>query len=192
MSNELSIRRIHRWVGSLIGVFFLFIAFSGLGLQFEILADDGSAPALGVAPKYARDASGNVLSIAASNAQIHEWMANSLRAAHELAPGQPVIGVQLRLVGKDPVGEVVVASPGPRQLFINARTGQTAAKPTFIRKIHFILLRLHRGELIGPAGTAISIMCGVALLVLAGTGLWVYICILGRRLRAGKRGLFWS
>jgi uncharacterized iron-regulated membrane protein len=191
MSSALALRRMHRWAGSLLGVFFVAIAVSGLGLQLEILSDDGSAPALGVAPKYARDGNGKVRPIPVSNEQIHEWIASSLRAAHEITPGMPVIGVQLRLVGDDPIGEVVVASPGPRQLFINARTGTVAEKPTFIRRVHFILLRLHRGEMIGPAGTAISIVCGLALLVLAATGLWMYLDMFGRRLRAGKRGLFW-
>lgn len=192
MSSGLALRRLHRWVGSLLGLFFLVIALSGLALQAEIMADDGSAPALGVAPKFARGDDGKVRHIALSNAQIQELAARSLAAAHAKAPGMPVIGVQLRLVGNEPIGEVVVATPGPKQLFINAHTGETAAKPTFIRRIHFFLLRLHRGEIIGPLGTVASIVCGVALAILAVSGLCMYLDMFRRRVRAGKTTLFWS
>lgn len=190
--SPLALRRLHRWVGSLLGLFFLVIALSGLALQAEIMADDGSAPALGVAPKFARDAEGQVRHMPLSNEEIQALMAKILATAHAQAPGLPVIGVQLRLVGDEPIGEVVVATPGPKQLFINARTGATAAKPTFIRRIHFFLLRLHRGEIIGPLGTAISIVCGVGLTVLAVSGFWVYLDLFRKRVRAGQSALFWS
>lgn len=57
--------------------------------------------------------------------------------------------------------------------------------------LHLFLLQLHRGDLFGPVGTWISILCGVALVILSVTGLWVYIDLLRRRLKGDRRGLFW-
>jgi hypothetical protein len=57
--------------------------------------------------------------------------------------------------------------------------------------LHLFLLQLHRGDLFGPVGTWVSILCGVALVVLSVTGLWVYVDLLRRRLKGDRRGLFW-
>jgi hypothetical protein len=44
--------------------------------------------------------------------------------------------------------------------------------------------KLHSGEIAGPAGTAIGIASGVALLFFAGSGFWMYLSMLLRRRRA--------
>lgn len=52
---------------------------------------------------------------------------------------------------------------------------------------------LHSGEEFGPAGTAISVLSGVALLFFAGSGLWLYVRMWRERARRGaKDRWFWK
>lgn len=54
------------------------------------------------------------------------------------------------------------------------------------------LLRLHTGEVFGDGGVVLGLLWGLALVALTVTGAVMYIQMLGRRRRAGHRGLFWS
>ena len=55
------------------------------------------------------------------------------------------------------------------------------------------LHHLHSGEEFGPAGTAISILSGFALLFFAFSGLWMYVRMWShRRDKAHKPGWFWK
>lgn len=52
---------------------------------------------------------------------------------------------------------------------------------------------LHSGDEFGPAGIALSVMSGLALLFFSGSGLWVYVKMwTNRRARAQGIGLFWK
>ena len=49
---------------------------------------------------------------------------------------------------------------------------------------------LHSGEEFGPAGTALSILSGLALTFFAFSGLWMYICMWSHR-RSNNRKPYW-
>lgn len=59
------------------------------------------------------------------------------------------------------------------------------------RSLHEWLIRIHRGDRMGRTGMWISSICGLALLVFAITGMWVYLQMFVRRWRMRRRSLFW-
>lgn len=194
LTSVLGSRRYHRWMATVAAVLLAIVALTGIAIQFEILIDDGSAPALGVAPEFPQDETGDIAYLSLTDDEIAALMATALQAAHRQAPGANIVSAQLRLVRPEPIAEIVVAAddnPMPRQLFFLARTGDIAAQPTLIRRIHFYLLGAHRGTLIGPAGTALGIATGIALLILAITGLAIYYHLWRARTQSGRPGVFW-
>ena len=55
------------------------------------------------------------------------------------------------------------------------------------------LHHLHSGEEFGPAGTALSILSGIALMFFSLSGLWLYVQMWrNRKERALKPGWFWK
>ncbi len=60
------------------------------------------------------------------------------------------------------------------------------------RDLHLLLLRLHRGDIIGKTGNAVSLVSGVALVVLCVTGAVLYGKMLLQRIQRGHRTIFWK
>jgi uncharacterized iron-regulated membrane protein len=58
---------------------------------------------------------------------------------------------------------------------------------TGIRSMVGLFHHLHSGETFGPAGTAISILSGLALLFFSVSGLWMYLRMWRERARRGAR-----
>jgi len=59
-------------------------------------------------------------------------------------------------------------------------------------EIHQLAFDIHTGQLFHLPGEAMTLLCGLALLFLAGSGIWLLARMYLQRLRAGKRGVFWS
>ena len=122
-------RKYHRWLSVLFGVFLLFIATTGVMSQFAALVADSepkpAAPAGFVCP------------------------------------------------------ESMTCRPNP----------DPAGAAPWVSWLH----HLHSGEEFGPAGTAISILSGFALLFFALSGLWMYLRMWAeRRVRNLRPGWFWK
>jgi hypothetical protein len=183
-------RKYHRWIGTLAAVFLIFIAASGVALQIEMARDHGGgSPA---APPRMPAAGGGALSAEEIRRRIDAVLPQLLDNARRQAPDAPVIGVQLNIgAGGGLPDQVVVAAQGPRQLFFDAATGEPATQAQHSRDLHLLLLRLHNGAFFGGAGIWLSILCGLCLLLLGITGLAVYVDMLLRRVRTGKRSAFW-
>lgn len=66
-------------------------------------------------------------------------------------------------------------------------------KPGDPRALVSTLHHLHSGETFGPAGTAISILSGLALVFFSLSGLWLYVQMWRNRRERGMRtGWFWK
>lgn len=51
------------------------------------------------------------------------------------------------------------------------------------RRWGHLLKQIHSGKAFGPLGIAVNLLCGVALLFFAGSGLWMYLSMAVRRWR---------
>jgi hypothetical protein len=58
--------------------------------------------------------------------------------------------------------------------------------------LHRVIIGLHKGDLLGETGEWIGVICGLALFLLCLSGVIMYFELWRRRLRNGKRALFWS
>lgn len=59
-------------------------------------------------------------------------------------------------------------------------------------KAHKFMMSLHTGDFMGPWGKYVAILCGLALVILSASGLWMYLQMFLRRFQQGRKGLFWS
>ena len=125
-------RKWHRWLSVLFGVFLLFIATTGVMSQFADLKAESEAPAA--------------------------------------APAVPA-------------GFVC-----PDTMTCRAKPPKDGAR-AWVGYLH----HLHSGEEFGPAGIAISILSGLALMFFSFSGLWLYVQMWRtRKDRALKPGWFWK
>lgn len=90
------------------------------------------------------------------------------------------------------MGEVTFATPEPQLLAFDATTGAASPPPPGLGQLHATLLRIHRGDLIGPTGVWLSIASGLALIGLAVTGLIVYLRMFLARTQINRRAFFWK
>jgi uncharacterized iron-regulated membrane protein len=132
---RISMRKWHRWLSVVFGVFLLWIAATGVLSQVGSLVNNGG---------FERERRPDAAAAAPAGFVCPETM-------------------------------VCRPKPGPRKWDVG------------------LLHHLHSGESFGPAGTAISLLSGAALLFFAVSGLWVYVAMWRHRARRGAaRRWFWD
>jgi uncharacterized iron-regulated membrane protein len=151
-------RKFHRWVGLLAALFLAIIAGTGVFLQAERLWESyhpAAAPQAEPLPA----------------AEMSALFENTVAAARRAAPGVELSAVRMRMQEERPRGEVLLAGPNPRELSFDARSGEALveAEPAGTN-LGDLMLRLHRGDILGLSGNWISLFCGVALFSLGVTG----------------------
>jgi uncharacterized iron-regulated membrane protein len=199
------LRRWHRWVSIVAALFLAYVAITGALLAIDELAVRYS----GLLPKSAGGEAPDVVAITHSlhAADLDRLLANTIRAARRLDPDGRITSVWLRVAGNITEGIVTEALdhvtpdiPKTRQLTFNADTGEQLLpdSPSLPRTgywmrwdIHQIVKRLHRGDYFGLTGRWMSVATGMALLILASTGVLMYADMLRRRGRIGRRAWFW-
>ncbi|MEO6387909.1 MAG: PepSY-associated TM helix domain-containing protein [Croceibacterium sp.] len=165
-------RKYHRWLSILFGVFILWIATTGLASQItDILAHaERGPPPAAVAEKAASD----VAALVVPAAQAHE--------------------------GHDDEAQVPAAANGAdAKAGFTCPEGWTCAptrprpQMSAMKQWQDYFVHLHSGESFGPIGTAISVLSGFALLFFAFSGLWMYLQMFrNRRARGLSGGMFWN
>jgi hypothetical protein len=157
-------RKFHRWLSVVFGVFLLWISTTGVMSQFAALVANGGfeheEPAAKVAPP-AR---------AGHNALRHE-------------------DEELPAVAPSPAPAAAAAAPFvcPADMTCRPKPAPDGAR-AWVGYLH----HLHSGEEFGPAGTVISILSGFALMFFAFSGLWMYVSMWRNRAgRAVKPRWFW-
>lgn len=100
-------------------------------------------------------------------------------------------GVMSQLAGIKAAGETRAAPPAgfvcPETMSCRPKPDPNGAGP-WVGRLH----HLHSGEALGPVGTAISILSGLALVFFAGSGLWMYLQMWrNRSTRAQSPRWFW-
>jgi hypothetical protein len=183
-------RQWHRRLSIFAAVFMFFIALTGALLQAESMLGGDASPGGGPPPPGA-GAAALQPPAGVTDAQAQALLASALAGVHRQSGGN-VLGIELRFGGR-PTAEVVVAEPQMRRIRLDARTGQPldGASQRGGRDLHGILLDLHRGAFAGSTGLWISLLCGVALVVLSVTGLTIYLQAWLRRRAGGHRNFVW-
>ncbi|HTP38772.1 MAG TPA: PepSY-associated TM helix domain-containing protein [Steroidobacteraceae bacterium] len=198
-------RKLHRWLMSVVAVLLLYWACSGLTLAIFDATDasqgwnDGGGP--GARPL------GRTGDIALPARGMGERLAAIASAARALAPDAPLTSIELRSEPDGLRGVVAIggASPrtltfdpdGPRLLGSSSAVASLANPPARNvpgsgQAIHNAIKSWHRGNVVGTWGVAVAIFTGLCALVLALSGVWMYFSLWRRRARAGRRAFFWS
>ncbi len=162
-------RKYHRWLSVLFGVFLLWIAATGVASQVADLIAKGGFEAKESGGKMAQSA-------VIPAAQAHEDMAapHMVAATNAAAPAED---------GPQPAAFVC-----PADMTCRAKTPPQGAQ-AWVGYLH----HLHSGEEFGPLGTVISILSGLALLFFSFSGLWMYIRMWShRRDKDHKPAWFWK
>ena len=160
-------RKYHRWLAVIFGVFLFWIALTGFGIQLVTLTQGGEDEEHEA--QEAPDAQ------AGKFALIPEAMAHGDEEHEAQTPANP------QAAGA-PVG---FACPA-----------EWTCSPPVAKERHEaeealeFVMHLHSGEAFGPIGTWISIASSLALLFFSFSGIWMYVQMW--RGRKGKRGLFWG
>lgn len=154
-------RKYHRWISVLVGVFILFIAVTGVLSQVGSLVNNGGFKEE-VEEKGAKQAAAIGAAIAPPASAHDEQIAAPMPAAE---PAAFVCPADMTCRPKR------VAKPGDWN----------------VGYLHHI----HSGEEFGPVGIIISMVSGLALIFFAISGLWMYLQMFRARARGGMKGLFW-
>ncbi len=180
-------RSYHRWVGVPAAIFFLFIAFTGIGLQLDLWIQ-GKAPP-GTEAREARPKSPPLPDDEALRAMVTR-AADGFRQRHA---NEPVHMVEFSFDSQKPVASFRSGSGSHIvPIRIDLATGREIPPPEPRFNWHNFLQDLHAGYRFGIVGRIISVLAGLSLIILVITGLNVYLDLFRRRRKAGKRNPFWK
>jgi hypothetical protein len=164
-------RKWHRWLSVVFGIFILFIAATGVLSQIGSLVNNGGfEQETRERGQRQADAIGHAI---VAPAQAHE-------GEHENEATPVAVTTAAALA---PTGFVCPAD-------MTCRPKRTPKPGEWnVGWLH----HLHSGEEFGPAGVVISMLSGVALLFFAFSGLWMYVQMFARRShrKSHPRSLFW-
>ena len=173
-------RKYHRWLSVIFGVFLLWISVTGIASHVSDLIANGGFPADEPGGKSAKAQQAGVIPAAQAHEgedeMTHEKAMDHLDAMDKANPAQ--------------------TSPAPANApFVCPAdlTCRPKAPPEGARAWVGYFHHLHSGEEFGPVGTIISLLSGIALLFFAFSGLWMYTRMWShRRDKDHKPAWFWK
>ena len=198
-------RSFHRHVSLLASLFLFIVALTGTEITFETLyrqVYELKHPALMPSgqTEFVDGREGDKSSPLTDAELPPMW--RMVTASYKAAmPGVPMRAVRLRYFAGIPQGVVITGSDEADQLVFNAKTGQEMGQsepgypPTgfpFGWHIHQLAKNVHRGDLIGMPGRAMSLMTGLSLIYLSISGIVMYWEMWKKRRETGRHGLFWK
>lgn len=194
-------RDAHRAISLAAALPIAWMALSGLALSI-----DNVTPALrqllsAAPPKPATPAPfDGDFSAPLADAQLPAMLATTLAAYRQDHPDQGIKVLRLRHFSGYDQGVIVAADDASTQLVYNARTGAVMSmhEPGYPVlgfpsgwEWHQRLKRIHRGDIFGLGGRWLSLLGGLAMAFLAGSGIVMYARQWRRRAARGDRALFW-
>lgn len=166
-------RKYHRWLAVLFGVFLCWIALTGFGIQLVTLTQGGDHD----------EQEEHQASAAAKDGGAGGFALITPALAHGDEEHEASTPTDLQAAGA-PAGFACPAGWTCRPPVSHERHEADEA-------LEFVM-HLHSGEAFGPIGTWISIASALALLFFSVSGLWMYLQMWRARGRGGaKRALFW-
>jgi uncharacterized iron-regulated membrane protein len=181
-------RRWHRWIGFPAAVFLLFAAVTGVLVAFTEFFG---------AEEQLREATRALVSPINTQSPTSVWSEPTARAFAAVGArtgGAPVDKVELQFKGDQPTVTLFTGKPTggeDRKFVVSMKTGAIVGEETYADKP--FLYRLHSGEAFGDGGLVVAMFWGVALIILASTGLVIYVHVLRlpRPRSRGIRRVFW-
>ncbi|MFT4253564.1 MAG: PepSY domain-containing protein [Caulobacter sp.] len=174
------LRTYHRWIAAGAMLVLTWIAVTGLALMLDLLTEPHFPP-----PPPQAELPLEAMAVLASDAARRA-------AAAAASPTEVVV-------------KVGQAEGAPRLLAAQASKGtettRLLAEPPrrppgaylqFRIKLHVLLERLHRGNILGLPGQFLSVLGALSFLFLTVSGVWMYVDLLLKRRRLGRAGLFWK
>ncbi|MFT4089446.1 MAG: PepSY-associated TM helix domain-containing protein [Asticcacaulis sp.] len=177
-------RQWHRWIGFPTAIVFIFIAITGIALQLDLVLS-------GKSPPGQHASKGTETSTLPETPELQQMVARVVDTAHTQAPELKVQRIELSFKDGGAQATIGAGDPFGPQLLIDAHTGAVIPVPERGTDWHLLLQDLHAGYSFGTVGRIISVLMGIALLVMCGTGFKVYYDLWVRRWRSGRRNPFW-
>ena len=199
-------RSLHRWVAGSAALFLMVVSISGTLLAIDSLA-------LWIyryrhAPKGFTGRQlpfpvgmGGDFSKPLTDAEVPTMLQTTLSAYHATQGATPIKVLRLRYFSSMPQGVIVTGGSDTRQLVFNAQTGQRASMTEpgypytgfpFGWEEHELMKKIHRGDALGIPGRMMDLFAGLSLIFLSASGLVMYVDLLRRRRRGGRKQLFWA
>lgn len=177
----LTMRRYHRWISFPLIIFLLAVIGTGLYLQaVEIMHEAES----GEQEPLARTAP--------DRAEIVAAVDRALEIAERDKADFPLQKVEISFTDDSYEAKALTNRRIGPSVTVDGATGETTYVERPPRTIRTIFILLHSGKYYGMTGLVIIMLASIVLMVLCITGLWVYIDMYRRRLKAGKKDLFWK
>jgi uncharacterized iron-regulated membrane protein len=181
-------RQWHRWIGFPAGLFLLFAAVTGVMVAFTEFFG---------AEETLREATRDLISPVTVHSPPSAWadpIARAVATVNGRRPGAPIDKMELQFKGDQPTVTVFTGKPTGREdkkFVIAMRTGAVISEEAYEDKP--FLYRLHSGEAFGDGGLVVAMFWGLALALLAASGLVIYVRVLRlpRKGAHGVRRVFW-
>lgn len=198
-------RSTHRAVSLVAAVFLLVVSLSGALLSFDSFA-------LGVyvmahhSSHNGRFPVGMVgdLSSPLRDAELPAMLRTTLSAYHAAYGAAPIKVLRLRYYAGMPQGLIIAGGSSDEdthQVVFNAGTGARASMTEasypyqgfpFGWREHELMKQIHRGDAFGVPGRLMDVFAGLSLVFLSASGIYLYVDLLRRRWRGGRKAFFWS
>jgi uncharacterized iron-regulated membrane protein len=174
-------RKWHRWAAIPAGVFLFFMALTGVLLHVDMMRLGQSPPG--------HDIPGSKSALPIPNdAELAAMIGRAANAARE---EDTVVFKSIKVDLSAPRAIVIAEPIGPtnsQQIKLDAITGARIIDPASPADFHYVLQDLHAGYFFGWTGRILSLISGLAVIVLTVTGLQIW----WNMRRRGKKGIYWS
>jgi len=184
--NVRSWRQWHRWIGFPASLFLLFAAVTGFLVAFtEFFGEEG---------RLREQTRGLVspVTVASPPARWSDPIAAAVTSAARISAGAPIDKIETRFKGPQKTVTIFTGKPTggeDRKLVFDAASGALLKNEAYADKP--FLYRLHSGEAFGDGGLVVAMFWGLALAILASTGLTIYFTMRGKRELTGFKKIFW-
>lgn len=174
-------RHWHRWAAIPAGAFLFLVALSGVLLHLDMIR-------LGQHPPGHDAPRAETVHPLPSDPELAA-MVGRIAAAARQQSGVKVKVIQITLAGpRITLSAGSGGPPGSPQIKLDGVSGAPIIDPPQPADFHYILQDLHAGYFFGWTGRVISILTGLALIILSVTGLKLWWDMR----RRGKKGLYWK
>jgi uncharacterized iron-regulated membrane protein len=188
MSSAQFYRKWHRWIGFPASFFLLFVAVTGIMVAFtEFFGEE----------EQLREATRDLVSPVSTQSPASAWadpLARALATVAQRTNGAPVDKIEMQFKGDRPTIAIFTGKPSggeDRKFVVHMNTGAVLSEEAYADKP--FLYRLHSGEAFGDGGLVVAMFWGLALALIAASGLVIYVRVLRlpHRHATGIRKVFW-